>query len=107
MPDLESLTFLLDIASLNRCRLIVCVDDDIDIHDGRQILWALATRFQPSDDSIIRDNDGRQILWALATRFQPSDDSIIRDGKMIIDARKGDDWIAKRATLPSSIHHTD
>jgi len=80
MPDLECLTFLPDMTSLNRCRLIVCVDDDIDIHDGRQILWALATRFQPADDAIIRD------------------------GQMILDARKGDNWTARRATLPSSAH---
>ncbi len=77
MPDVENLSDLLDMTSLNRCRLIVCVDNDIDIHDGRQILWALATRFQPADDALIRD------------------------GKMILDARKGENWTARRATIPS------
>jgi len=81
-PDVENLSDLLDIKPLNRCRMIVCVDDDIDIHDGRQILWALATRFQPADDAIIRD------------------------GKMILDARKGENWTARRATLPPSAFHT-
>lgn len=77
-PDLENLSNLLDITPLNRCRLILCVDNDIDIHDSRQILWALATRFQPADDAIIRD------------------------GQIILDARKGDNWTARQATLPSS-----
>ncbi|MFQ6075530.1 MAG: UbiD family decarboxylase [Candidatus Bathyarchaeia archaeon] len=75
-PDLGDLTELLDMASLNRCRLIICVDEDIDIHDGRQILWALATRSQPKD-------------------------AIIREGRMMLDARKGNNWTARRATLPS------
>ena len=79
-PELYDLNDLLDMTSLKRCRLIVCVDDDIDIRDGRQILWAMATRFQPADDIIIKN------------------------GRMIIDARKGDNWTARRATIPSSTH---
>ena len=80
MPKLCNLTDILDMTSLKRCRLIVCVDDDIDIRDSRKILWAMATRFQPADGAIIKD------------------------GRMIIDARKGDNWTARRATLPSSTH---
>ena len=64
---------------LNRCRLIVCVDEDIDIHDGRQVLWAMATRFQPAEDAIIGD------------------------GKLVLDARKPKGWSARRATIPSSV----
>ena len=75
-PDEKDLTGLLYAAAKSKCRLMVCVDEDIDIHDGRQILWAIATRFQPADDAIIGD------------------------GRMIIDARKGDGWTARRATLP-------
>jgi UbiD family decarboxylase len=76
-PDEKDLPCLLDAAVLSRCRLMVCVDEDIDIHDGRQVLWAIATRFQPADDAIIGD------------------------GRMIIDARKRDGWTARRATLPT------
>jgi len=75
-PDLRDLAGLLDEAALRQYRLMVCVDDDIDTHDSRQVLWAMATRFQPATDSIIGD------------------------GRMIIDARKGRDWTARRATLP-------
>ena len=75
-PDEKDLNDLLDMAALSKCRLMVCVDEDIDIHDGRQVLWAIATRFQPAEDAIIGD------------------------GRMIIDARKKDGWTARKATLP-------
>jgi UbiD family decarboxylase len=75
-PDEKDLTSLLDTEALRQCRLMVCVDEDIDIHNGREIIWAVATRFQPADDAFIGD------------------------GRMIIDARKGDGWTARRATLP-------
>jgi UbiD family decarboxylase len=80
MPDDGDLSVLLVEPSLNRCRLIVCVDEDIDIHDGRQILWAMATRFQPAEDAIIGD------------------------GRLVLDARKPKDWVARRATIPSSAY---
>jgi hypothetical protein len=75
--DEKDLTGLLDAVALSRCRLMVCVDEDIDIHDVRQVLWVIATRFQPADDAIIGD------------------------GRMIIDARKRKGWTARRATLPT------
>ena len=31
------------------------VDDDVDIRDPRQVAWALATRFQASNDLIVLD----------------------------------------------------
>ncbi|MBL7167590.1 UbiD family decarboxylase [Candidatus Bathyarchaeota archaeon] len=76
-PDMKDLSELLSVRSLERCRLIVCVDDDIDI------------------------SDARQIVWAMATRYQPAEDSIVKGGRMVVDARKGDGWTARRATLPS------
>ncbi len=79
--DVRDLTVLLDESSLNRCRLIVCVDEDIDIRDGRQILWAVATRFQPAEDAIIGD------------------------GRLVFDARKPENWSAMRATIPQSAYH--
>jgi UbiD family decarboxylase len=76
-PDMKDISELLDLSSLGMCRLIVCVDDDIDI------------------------SDARQIVWAMATRYQPAEDSILKGGRMLVDARKGDGWTARRATLPS------
>ncbi len=67
---------LLEINMLNKCRLIACVDEDIDIHDVRHILWAMATRYQPDTGSILEGD------------------------RLIVDARKGPNWVAKKATLP-------
>jgi 3-polyprenyl-4-hydroxybenzoate decarboxylase len=76
-PDTKDISELLDLSSLGMCRLIVCMDDDIDA------------------------SDARQIVWAMATRYQPVEDSILKGGRMVVDARKGDGWTARRATLPS------
>ncbi|MDH5199754.1 MAG: UbiD family decarboxylase [Candidatus Bathyarchaeota archaeon] len=78
--DVSDPTVLLDEPSLNRCRLIVCVDEDIDTEDGRQILWAVATRFQPAEGAFIRD------------------------GRLLLDARKPENWKAMRATIPPSAY---
>jgi 2,5-furandicarboxylate decarboxylase 1 len=67
---------ILDQTKLNQCSLAVIVDEDIDV------------------------NDARQVLWAMATRFQPEDRTMLEEGRMIIDARKGADWIATTATIP-------
>jgi 2,5-furandicarboxylate decarboxylase 1 len=56
--------------------LTLCVDDDID----------------PSDL--------RQIVWGIATRFQPAEDMVLNNGGMGVDGTKPPGWKAKRATLP-------
>jgi len=60
-------------------RLVAMVDDDIDI------------------------NDPREVLWAVATRSQPVSDVGVSGGRMVIDARKPEGWSATRATLPDSV----
>ena len=67
---------LLQAEALKPCRLMVVVDDDIDTRDPGQVLWAVATRCQPDTDTLAEG------------------------GRMILDARKGGDWVARRATLP-------
>jgi 3-polyprenyl-4-hydroxybenzoate decarboxylase len=63
---------------LDACRLVVCVDEDIDIQDEREVLWSMATRFQPDTGLILGD------------------------GRMMVDSRKPEGWTATRATLPDS-----
>ncbi len=58
--------------------ITICVDDDID----------------PSDL--------RQVIWGMATRFQPADDFIMQTGGLGVDGTKPEGWKAKRATLPFS-----
>jgi len=61
---------------LSRCRLAIRVDDDIDAKDIKQVLWSLATRFQPAEDAEIID------------------------GRMVLDARKPASWKAQKTTIP-------
>ena len=67
---------LLEAEPLKQCRLMIVVDDDIDARDPGQVLWAIATRCQPDTDTVAEG------------------------GRMILDARKGGNWVARRATLP-------
>ena len=45
-------------ATLNfrRVKMVVLINDDIDIFDEEQVLWAIATRTQMSRDALILDN---------------------------------------------------
>ncbi len=54
----------------------ICVDDDVDA------------------------SDLRQVVWGMATRFQPGDDFTMQNGGLGIDGTKPEGWKAKRATLP-------
>ena len=58
--------------------LTVCVDDDIDVLDVRQVVWGMMTRFQPGEDLILSD------------------------GHIGIDGTKPEGWKAEKATLPRS-----
>ena len=58
--------------------LTLCVDEDIDI------------------------TDFKQIIWGISTRFQPSEDVILSKGGIGIDGTKPIEWKAKKATLPST-----
>ena len=63
---------------MDACRLLVCVDEDINIQDEREVLWSIATRFQPDTGLILGY------------------------GRMVVDSRKPEGWTATRATLPDS-----
>ena len=78
-PTIHEADQLLGIDALKGSRLIIAVDDDIYLNDARQVLWAIATRSQPADSVTLKDN------------------------RMVIDARKGENWTATRATLPFSV----
>ncbi len=41
---------------------VIVVDDDIDIHDDKQVEWAVATRFQPDRDLVVfKDQKGSSL----------------------------------------------
>ena len=61
-------------------KLVVVVDDDVDIFDEEQVLWAIATRMQANRDVFIVDS-------AMGTLLDPSATDAMT-AKMGIDATK-------------------
>ncbi len=62
-------------------KLTICVDEDIDIMDAKQILWSIATRFQPANSMTIKGNLG-------------------------MDTRKPESWKATKGTIPLSAYRS-
>lgn len=87
---LLSLLFGLD----NYIKLAVVVDEDINVFDEGQIMWALATRMQPDQDLLVIPN-------FICNKLDPSS----RDGigaKLGIDATIPAGWDFERATVPEA-----
>jgi UbiD family decarboxylase len=76
-------------------KLVVVVDDDVDVHNDSDVLWAMATRMQADEDIDVMRNGMGAIL-------DPSN----RDGltsKMIVDAtRPGGDFPARHTVDPAA-----
>ena len=73
-------------------KLVVIVDDDVDVHDDSEVLWAMATRMQADEDiDIIRN--------AMGAILDPSNHAGMT-AKMIIDATRPSPDFAARHTLP-------
>ena len=73
-------------------KLVIVVDDDVDVHDEEKVMWAVATRFQADTDlDVIRD--------AMGAVLDPSN----HDGqtaKLIVDATCKKRPYARRHSLP-------
>ncbi|MGI0091396.1 MAG: UbiD family decarboxylase [Nitrososphaerales archaeon] len=66
-------------------KYVVAVDDDINIYDPNEVLWAITTRFQPHRDSFV-------IPWGSTSRLEPSSDPEGVTSKLFIDATKKKDF---------------
>jgi UbiD family decarboxylase len=74
-------------------KMVVVVDEDINIFDEREIFWALATRVNPSKDTnLLKD--------VFCNRLDPSATETGTVGKMIFDATKKKGGQYNRLTLP-------
>ena len=62
-------------------KLVVVVDDDVDVNDEAEVLWAMATRFQADRDLIV-------IEGSMGTVLDPSADAAGITSKMGIDATR-------------------
>jgi UbiD family decarboxylase len=75
-------------------KLVVVVDDDVNVYDEQEVIWAIATRFQADTDlDVIRN--------AMGATLDPSN----HDGttaKLIIDATRKTRPYARRHSLPAA-----
>ena len=73
-------------------KLAVAVDDDVDIFNEEDVLWAIATRFQADTDMFV-------VPKVFCNRLDPS----AVDGmsaKLGLDATAPLEWDVERTTLP-------
>jgi 2,5-furandicarboxylate decarboxylase 1 len=73
-------------------KLVVAVDEDVNVFDEEEVLWALATRFQA-------DTDMFTVPQVFCNRLDPS----ARDGmsaKLALDATAPLKWDVERAVVP-------
>jgi UbiD family decarboxylase len=73
-------------------KLVVAVDEDVDVFDEEEVLWAIATRFQADIDMFM-------VPQVFCNRLDPSS----RDGmsaKLALDATAPLKWDVERAVVP-------
>ena len=73
-------------------KLAVAVDEDIDIFNEEEILWALATRFQADQDMFM-------VPKVICNRLDPSSEDGM-SAKLGLDATEPLEWDVERTTLP-------
>ena len=74
-------------------KIVIVVDEDINIFDEREVFWALATRVNPGrDTNLLKD--------VFCNRLDPSATETGTVGKMIFDATKKKGGQYNRLTLP-------
>ena len=76
-------------------KLVVVVDEDIDIYNEQEVLWAIATRMQP-------DRDVNVIKNVFCNRLDPSAYDGGTSAKIIIDATKKKGWTFEKLTVPKN-----
>jgi 2,5-furandicarboxylate decarboxylase 1 len=78
-------------------KLVVAVDEDVNVFDEAEVLWALATRFQADTDMFMVPN-------VFCNRLDPSS----REGvsaKLALDATAPLVWDVERAVVPHDAAH--
>ncbi len=74
-------------------KLVIVVDDDVDVYNDSDVLWALATRMQADDDMDVLHN-------AMGAILDPSNHNGLT-AKLIIDATRPQGHFPARHTIPS------
>ncbi len=73
-------------------KTVIAVDPDVDVTRDEQVLWALATHFQPHRDMLMVDG-------LPGSALDPSASGIGTTSRMGLDATRGADFDGARATL--------
>jgi 4-hydroxy-3-polyprenylbenzoate decarboxylase len=73
-------------------KTVIAVDDDIDLTDDSQVMWALATHFQPHRDVVIIDGLPGNAL-------DPSASAVGTTSRMGLDATRGPNFEGVRARV--------
>ena len=73
-------------------KTVVAVDADVDITDDREVLWALATHFQPDRDIIV-------ITGLPGSALDPSADKLGATSRLALDATRGENFDAQRIQI--------
>jgi 2,5-furandicarboxylate decarboxylase 1 len=73
-------------------KTVIAVDEDIDVTDDSQVMWALATHFQPHKDVLIIDGLPGNAL-------DPSASAVGTTSRMGLDATRGPGFDAVRAKV--------
>lgn len=76
-------------------KLVVVVDDDVDVYNEQDVLWALATRFQADRDLFMVDGVTCNLL-------DPSSRGGVST-KLGLDATRSPDFSAARMSLPEGV----
>lgn len=77
-------------------KIVIAVDQDVNIHDPRDIFWAISTRVNPEKDVIVIPHERIHPLDISAPRVSDQEVTVMRvGGKMAIDATKPPLWRKK------------
>lgn len=86
----------LALAEDHSIKLVVVVDDDVDVYSESEVLWAVATRMQADEDVFI-------VPGVMASMLDPSNKEGL-SAKMGIDAtRPLSGWAAEKCTIPDNV----
>jgi 2,5-furandicarboxylate decarboxylase 1 len=86
---------LLAMGQVNLLKLVIVVDDDIDVEDWRQVEWSLAARFRGHEDLIV-------VPGVKADRCDPvHEDLIVTKIGMVATTRPGDGSAESRSEFAS------
>lgn len=95
----EPLQAIFAVLAADHCiKTVVVVDEDIDIFDEQQVLWAMATRIQADKNIVITPQN-----MGMGDMLDPSADDLYRSSKIGIDATKPLSGFPKKVEIDKEV----